>query len=192
MGAELSWWEIIKIGLGGGLVVAVFNHGVTWWKEKGNNKRMRIYSAIRMAVELEGFAVQCLNVCKEIEDYIILGTRGKLHGEIPKLGVYPDDIEWRLIESSLCARILQFKNEIELSQIRIKDPFMEAEEDSGQGLTVVSAETAKCGMRAWSLAKEVRKKHDLPEFKDEDFTGRAMDELQVIFERAREHYKPRD
>lgn len=187
-GISMNAGDIAKIALGSGGIAALISQGITffvgWKKESRSDGRMRRYSAIRIAVALETFAVQCNEVVWETEASINSdGHIGKEHGSIPAMGKYPNDIEWRLLDVELCAKILAFENEIELCRKNLSfaidvQPFRE------DIVQVVILETGKCGYRAWELAKTLRAMYKLPNFDPEEFTGATLVDLKRVHDAA--------
>lgn len=177
--------DIVKIALGSGVVAAVVSKGMELYfggrKEKENEERLRRYSAIRIAVELERFAVRCDEVADEVDNYIRTSEDedlklGKAHSQIPRLGNFSEDIDWKLIEVDLCAKILTFRNEIELCQKTINGWWEVCEFERFNH--AVLSESAKCGYQSWELARRIRGEYQLPPFDPEKFAMTTMKDLR--------------
>ena len=80
------------------VVGAVITQGVTWFRETRTQKLAAIYLAIRLAVTLEAFAIDCgflinKNSRAETGD----DDEGPC-GNLPSLGEYPKDADWKVLE----------------------------------------------------------------------------------------------
>lgn len=163
---SLTSGDIIKLVLSTGIFTALINQGITWlkdWrKDKEINERMAQYSALRIAIDLEAFAISCAKAISDSNFFSQTdGHAGSQHSKIPSLLEYPKDIDWRLIERSLCERTLALRNEIELCQGEI-DFWYEIDYECIP--SACCEQTGTCGYRAWKLANDLRKFYKLSSF----------------------------
>lgn len=187
--------DILKLALGSGVIAAIVNQGITWfmgWKKESQaNKRLRIYSALRIATLLEAFAINCR---KGVADAAVFsetnGDGGIVRSQMPELEKYPQDVEWKIIDSKLCASVLSIPNEVNLCQMTIDHWLDEGQFDDHSGafdehqrfmIGTYIRETAKCGLRAWEMAKEIRKKYKLPTFDPKEISGHEMEDLKDYY-----------
>lgn len=165
----MTWDEIIKIGLtglGGALVGGLINQGFQWLRDDRSANLHRQYAAIRVAVILEAFALECAKFITENDRHISSnGEDGASHTEMPQLIEYPKDLEWKLLDSDLLAQVLVLPNELIIGNRRIvsgDEAWGRGDEDLPQ--TMCSEECTTLGRRARQLASELRSKYKLPAF----------------------------
>ena len=163
---SINSWDIIKLALSAGVVTALINQGINWFKEWKKEKklieRLSQYSALRITIELETFAISCADVISDIDMYYdSAGHAGRKHTIIPILAEYSDDVDWKSLDICLCTRIFTLRNEIMLSQGAI-DFWYEIDDECVP--TTCREQTGKCGYRAWQLANELRNFYKLLQF----------------------------
>ena len=155
----LSWFDVISLVLGAGATSAVLTAGRDWWKESASSRKAARYAALRIAVALEKFALECAEL---IEDQEIFdsshGHAGKQHGNLPFFESYPLDIDWRVLKPDFASSALSVP--IELISASRTIAFM-WEIAPGESDTC-TAEAARCGLRMWDLAKKMRAHYQLP------------------------------
>ena len=165
---SLPWAEIFKLALSAGLTAAVFNQFAGWlrdrWKESATIRRDVVYLAARVAVILEEFAIECAEIISDNELYKqsdeIAGTwRSKL----PILREYPADADWKALTPSLMMRALSFRNELPVAATYIRF-WADVEPDPDTIAGACDAQAGKCGHRAWHIAAQLRRDHNLSEF----------------------------
>jgi hypothetical protein len=160
------WLEIAKV-LGTGVVAAALTHGVSWWrdsrKEKASNLRDARYLALRLAVILERFAIDCSEVVGLVDTYAASkGSAGSQTTKLPEIGEFPSDSDWKTIDPKLAARALEFVNELLMAQQKLNFSWHVSDED--QITEECADDAALLGLRAWDLAHQLRQRHDLPRF----------------------------
>jgi hypothetical protein len=157
---------IVTTALSTGLATAILNQGIGWWRDSRKDnvvtEREARYLAVRLAVLLEGFALDCADAIadKELHDSSE-GHAGRRHGTIPELAAYPDG-DWRALTPNLMGRCLSLRNELKLS-----DGHIAFWEDIGERDSIPQEavqQTGKCGYRAWLLATDLRKEYHLGTF----------------------------
>lgn len=147
---------------GTSFATAVFNQLFTSHRERKKLGRDAKYLAIRLAVILEQFAIECAERIAAMEMYqSSKGGAGSLFGKLPELPAYPEEAKWEALDANLLARALTLKNELPLS-----DRAIAFWEDIDR--TSIPAECAqqcgKCGYMAWELAVAIRAKYGFPPF----------------------------
>lgn len=140
------------------VVGAVITQGVTWFRETRTQKLAAIYLAIRLAVTLEAFAIDCgflinKNSRAETGD----DDEGPC-GNLPSLGEYPKDADWKVLEPGLANRVLSFRNDLAVSDETIE--FRWDMENAIQS-DACNDEAAKRGIQALNLAVDLREKYGL-------------------------------
>lgn len=165
---SLSWLEIAKLALSAGVATAAFNQSVSWLRDWHKDRRGRKldaqYSALRLAVILEAFALECATQLAEYDMYETSGANaGTLHTTLPKLKSYPEDLDWRLLDTELAARALTLPVEISFGEQGIAFMF-EATSDPDSVAQECAEKTAVYGLRAWKLAAALRSRYGFPAF----------------------------
>lgn len=193
VGMEIE--DIVKLALGSGVIAAIVNQVITWFigwkKELQENTRLRNYSALRIATLLEAFAINCRKGVAEADLFIETnGAGGKFESQMPELEKYPQDVEWKIIDPKLCASVLSVPNEVALCQMTIDHWIDEGQFDDHAGvftedqifvISIYIRETAKCGWWAWEIAKEARKKYELPIFEPKEISGHELKDLKNYY-----------
>lgn len=149
------------IGIFGVAVGAFITQGSTWIRETRIQKLAAKYLAMRLAVTLEEFAIDCgflinKNSRAETGD----DDEGPC-GNLPTLGEYPTDAAWNALEPGLANRALSFRNDLAVSGETIE--FRWDMENAIQS-EACNDEAAKRGIQALNLAVDLRKKYDLPPY----------------------------
>jgi len=165
----VSGWDIVKFALGTGVVTAVANNLLGWWrdwkKEGTTTIRDARYLAMRVAVTLDRFAIECANSIGDNELFSgSQGHAGTVHGRLPPLEEYPTDADWKALDPSLSARALSLRNDLRLSEGIIKFWWEIEPGDQGILMTTCDGQAGTCGYRAWQLAADMRRHYGLPEF----------------------------
>jgi hypothetical protein len=116
----ISGWDIVKFVLGTGITTAVFNQLFGWirdWrKESRTNTQEATYAAMRLAVTLESFTIQCSDKVGDIEDAQKEGrVLGKDFYTLPTIPDYASDIDWKALDPSFATRSLSIRNEANLT-----------------------------------------------------------------------------
>ncbi len=186
-----EWLDIPKFAVPTGLVVAVMNFGLTWFKDQHNDKttaeRDAKYLALRLAVIFEKFAIECAGAitCDSLYDEFG-GHAGCPNTGIPTLLDYPADADWKALDAALSAKALSFWNDILQGKQSIG--FM-WDYDPGSVSLECNEQCGKCGSRAWALASELRRRYRLPSFDHTaswDFLSTLKKQTDRVEKRARE------
>lgn len=153
----IEFWKLVAAT---GILSAFATAFLSWLREifaaRFRDRNEASYLAMRIAVQLEGYAVTCF-------DYVISADEHfKQHsGASPKSPpeplTYPSDANWRVLEVRLADEALSFLNEVSLARhsanfaaVFENNPFEQ------------SREMEELGGRAWRLAVELRERYALP------------------------------
>lgn len=193
----MEFSTILVTALSTGFATAVLNQLFGWWRESRKEvnvaERDARYIAIRLAVILERFALDCAEAIAAQEMFDMHdGHAGKPHGKLPDLAPYPDEVDWKTLKPEFLARALTLRNELILS-----DASIEFWEDIDR--TTVSGECdwqcGKCGYMAWTLAAEMRARYALGAFEPDKSAWNAVKTLKEyhdkVLHRAVENAMPR-
>jgi len=125
-------------------------------------KREARYLAQRLSIILEKFAVDCANVVadNELADSSG-GTAGERHSSLPIFGSFPSDADWKAIDPDLMDRVMSMPNELELAGQKIGF-WWNVVGDEDCMATEADHQAGRCGLRAWLLAAELRKRCGIP------------------------------
>lgn len=162
----MEWSTIFATALSTGLATALLNQGIGWWRETASQKstleRDARYLAIRVAVILERFAIDCADAIADQDLFSSSsGHAGRRHATIPKLAEYPSDADWKALRADLLASALTLRNEISLSDSKISF-WEEIDRDCIPG--ECKQQCGKCGYIAWLLAADLRSHYALGDF----------------------------
>lgn len=194
---SLNFSNIVQLVLGTGFVTALFNQGIGWvrdWrKDKTVNNRMALYSAARLATQLESFCIVCARAILESDRYTGSGGRdGNEEFKIPELGDFPNDIEWKSIEPKLCAKVLTLRNIITLSHGEIHDGvYYLSPGDEMEGHQVYCEQTGLRGFLAWQVAIDLRDHYGLPSFDPKQVSWDVEKIIKEYHDKAKENLSKR-
>lgn len=147
--------EILKI-VGTGVVAAALTVGLTWLKETTLARRVRIYSAIQVAVTLEGFALAC---SKELASNDLANQvppdEGISAPSFPNFPPYPSDVDWKSLPPLLMADAIAMPNDVEGKRHNLS--FMYDATGDEEDLILVSTQRiAESALHALELASQLR------------------------------------
>lgn len=174
-----------------------------WLFVRRENKKSGDYAALRLAVSLEAFAIECterirkvwdyLEAINQWEDYIDGRTQGDENEpkypdaveeilSLPELGPFPEDVAWKYVRSELFSNAFSLPNEVVLSNRAIRQWPLEYDEE-GQCKTWECLEQCSIkGFKAWELACNLRKAHGLPPFDSKIKLSNVFDSLKKEYE----------
>ncbi|GLI93591.1 hypothetical protein [Methylocystis echinoides] len=161
---EPSTWDWATLGntfVGAGVGTALVQSLFSLIRERAQTKKQATYLATRLAITLEFFAQACAELISTNRNAET--PRGHEFPAwkrlLPDLPTYPDDAGgWLAIDRSLADRCLHLRNKIYASQQAIDFTTDFATHELGDTL---DEEAAACGLEAWKLALELRKKYKL-------------------------------
>ena len=153
--------EFLAVIFGSGVVATAVTIGAEWIREERTEKRDLRYLAMRVAVILEKFAIDCSNLVVENEAYDTSdGEAGSFSSKLPDLPPFPTDADWKSVDPVLASRVLSLQNEVYLTQFSVSDVWGVHEPDEiGK---IVNGQAGKCGAKAFGLAHALRTAANLP------------------------------
>jgi hypothetical protein len=148
----LNWAQTI---VGAGLGTALVQPLITLYRDRRKKKSQASYTAVRLAVILEEFVVKCIFRAWHDQADLAEGAH-KLSCDLPALASYPQDLNWKSLDSRLAGQALAFPNEIASASMSCQFQGLR------EGNSVASlTETIIAGVSAWMLAQALRKKYSL-------------------------------
>lgn len=162
----LEVWDIVKIAAGSGVVAALMNSVIVWFKEGKQRKQQRHLEAeidaIHLISKLDALAVKCAKNYWEFHDLwgSVRGTEyeGKIGCEKPVLDINQDSLS--KIDRSLACRIAWLENDVRLGSDGIRDRWVEYL-DLEDALAADANLVGYFGYEALLVAKELRLKYKL-------------------------------
>lgn len=163
---SLTWLDILKLALSTGVVAALvsplFGLLRDWIRDREAAKRDGRYLALRLAVIFEGFAIACADLISANDDQREIFKVPEVGcSQLPPLGEYPTDADWKSLDPAFSAQALAFRNELAISVSTVQ-AMLRLDELSASGECDMQA--GKSGFRAWELATNLRHAYSLPEF----------------------------
>jgi hypothetical protein len=155
--------DILKIATSSSILTALLGWGLNHlFVHRPNLKREARYLAQRIAVVLEKYAADCANSISEKQLYDESGgNAGRPQLTLPGIELLPDGAEWKTIDSDLMDRVLSMPNELALANQAIM--FWWNEVDDPDRMRMEGEDQVReCGLRAWSLASELRERCGIP------------------------------
>lgn len=177
--------EIITLFFGSSLLTALLVFMLGWvkdWIKETRTKKMAAqYSALRLAVLLESFAIASAdNIAENASFESSDGHMGHNTTEIPPIGDMPEDIDWQALDPSLSAQILTLPNELVLAKITLSGfwEVCDPEDFSSQ----YRHQAGYLGYRAWEIAQNLRIKYALSTFEPKNNSWNIKEYLQPHFD----------
>ncbi|MDQ0837855.1 hypothetical protein [Sphingomonas faeni] len=161
----MSWAsDFITIAGPAGLISGSLTHYLAGRREKWTSQRQARYLGLQVAIILERFAGDCINLVSEIDTGAQLSHNPEsLPTKIPELQEFPkDDLGWRAMDSTLAHRVMSVHVDRNASQGAVTDDMMYC------GATSAPFECARqaaiLGWQSWQTAEAVRNAYGLPRY----------------------------
>ncbi len=150
--------------LGTGVLSAVLAVIIGKWLdiliEKHKNKKDKDYAAIRLAIIFENYAIECSNSISRHEAEFSKDSHESKSWSLisiknPELEKFPDDLNWKELDSGLLSTVLSYKNAIKLTEVCNYGNYFSISyrERLSELLEIIGYH----GYRAWKLSKSLRK-----------------------------------
>lgn len=152
------------IGAGAALLGVALSFGRDWFVQRLKDGQQRTFVAIRLAAELEDFAVRCALAGSDHgepqmrdygqEEYV-------LRYPTPKLEIDYSEYEWRLIPKDLLLRILEMPHIVRRAHdcLDAVSEFVAGPPDYVEFYVERSLRFGRLGMAALELAQDLRVRH---------------------------------
>lgn len=111
-------WEALLVGGMGGVVSVMLTQLISIIRDRFTSRRNTLYGALRVAIVLERYAHACHSHIMTTEGDLDAGAEGKSYN-IPDIDKYPEDVEWKYINTELANDALSVVNEISKTQSKL-------------------------------------------------------------------------
>lgn len=154
-----------------GLIGVVVGSAISWLQnflsEKTSIDRHAKYLAVRVAWTLNKYVIECSYVVNDdgYNEYSQRSSDGTLEPQVkvPKSPQYPEDVDWRSIDSNLMYELLSFASKVSVADNHIAGThFYASPPDYEEFFEERQYQYACLGLKALSLEQELRKTYGLP------------------------------
>ena len=133
-----------------------------WFLARKDQKRDAHYLAVQVVFCLEEYVEGCAEVAKDSGYIVSLDYRMEPKSERPSPPDYPDNINWKSIDSDLMTRILFFPREVRTVDSQIDHLFKNLLFiDHEFGFEERQLQYARLGLLAHGIIKDLRKDYDI-------------------------------
>ncbi len=160
---SIGWVDVLKISASSSVLTTFIGWGLNhFFVHRATLKRDARYLAQRLAIVLEKYAVDCANSITDNNLHDSSGGQaGERHVVLPDIGSFPAEADWKAIDPDLMDRVLSMPNELVLADQAISFWWnVVGDEDCMR--TEANDQAGECGLRAWLLASELRKRCGIP------------------------------
>jgi hypothetical protein len=163
--------------LGSGVVAAFASHLMASRLESKRTSASARYWAIRTAIELERFALDCAHTVSDHRDFReSRGSMGEPASALPTLTPFAEGTDWKSLAQELVAQALQLP--LEINNAKNSIAFMSRVAGADDVEDECCDQAAINGNRALDLAKRFRKRYELPALRLENAKWEFSESLQ--------------
>lgn len=187
---QVSLTSVITIIGSTGVLSAICTHlfGMfrDWRKEEKEKKKAASYAALRLAVIMEAYALDCAECSADVQtNHSSNGCAGMLHYPLPPIGQYPDDVDWKSLKLSYSTDLLSFPNEVAHYNTIIHGANEFGDPDA-DGSFECGGYCAVQGLKAWNIAVALRKEYGIEPFIFSDGMWNIEEDLKSYQDRFHE------
>ncbi len=154
--------DLVLVFLGSGAGVAITSLILEHWRHKRSRTESARHLAIRIAFELEGYAIDC---AEKANDHQLAcssaGHAGTYLGTVPAPPSLPESTAYSLIDADVLEAILDFPQRCKMASSEAAF-WWDAVGDMDCVRTAASGNTIKMGALAIRIAQRLRQRHRLP------------------------------
>lgn len=187
-------WDIVKIAAGSGVVTAVVNFAVTWFKEGKQRQAQRRFEAeidaIHLISKLDALAVECANNYWEFHD-LWSQSRGTpeenhLYCSKPSLDIPSEHLS--KIDRTLACRIAWLENDVNLGVNGIRARW-EAHLDTDEARAADANLVGYFGHEALSVSRKLKSTYKLNSKRDQWGMSRIEEQLSKCAGQTEKFFK---
>ncbi|PJO47207.1 hypothetical protein [Brucella pituitosa] len=159
--SENDWLDLLKIIIGAGVGTAVAQGIFALARDERTKKSKADFLALQLAINLEAFARQCIELDRENEAAEQFPDQEfpDWSAILPSISPTPDDIDgWRSLDQNMVGRYYNLWAERDAEQKSLSEVVYHVEDDLEE---YVALSVEKLGTRALKLATEIRTRHNL-------------------------------
>ncbi|MGF7160252.1 hypothetical protein FHS85_001875 [Rhodoligotrophos appendicifer] len=189
----MEWPQIIALGLGSGLISALFTFGLGYWKEHYFIKKAQqidaTYLGLRITNSLDRFIIDTGQALSDYNNHLFSkGEEGAPLGKVWSIPQFPEDNSWKYLDLALSARLLNLSTETTLEWNAIKEMAEfggreEADDALARGY-------ARMGLQAHTLASDIRELYNIPALPQNPGLKWSMHVMEGFAREGREQFTP--
>lgn len=169
---DMTWADVFKIVLGGGLVL-LGNILVQWWTDRRDNRKLKrdaSASALLAAIALEVFADRCIRLYEGRRHLDNHGRDNSHFQALPPEPEFNDKIDWTAIDPSLADETLTFGHLVRKRAAGLKPEkaWQDYRTDTTQMSEDLKERALELARTAVDLASSLRKRHGLRSREDQE------------------------
>ncbi|KAB2795935.1 hypothetical protein F9K87_16160 [Brucella anthropi] len=156
-----DWLDLVKIVVGAGIGTAVVQWLASIAADERSKKSKADFLALQLAINLEAFARQCIELDRENEfaEHHPDQQFPDWSATLPSISQTPDDIDgWRSLDQNMVGRYYNLWADRDAEQKSLSEALYHVEDDLEE---YVALSVEKLGSRALKLATEIRTRHGL-------------------------------
>lgn len=159
--ADIELLDWIKIVAGAGVGTAIVQGFVALARDERAKKSKADFLALQLAIALEAFARQCIDLDheNEVAEHHPDEQYPNWSAKLPTIGQTPDDVDgWRSLDQNLVGRFFNLKADRDEEQKGLHEILYHVEDDLEE---YVALSVERLASRALKLATEIRTRHGL-------------------------------
>lgn len=151
----LDWTKLWPLVLTSSVIAAFLTYGLGLLKDWFNRSRDADFAALYVALTLEDYASRCASVVGDIDTFwSSRGHAGSSHGNVPELGAFGTDVEWKALGVKLTSKALSFRIRIGHTREMLTDLSQHVNEEI---VEEAHDQAVKLGLDALTAADRFRK-----------------------------------
>jgi hypothetical protein len=156
----LSWKEVLGFSVTAGVVTWLLSTAFAVGRESLDKRKNSRYHALRVALALEHFAMDCARAISDYADWD--ASQGSVGSPLPKLPelALGEEVDWKTLHTALVEQILSLPNQVKHANGSID--FMWQVTSPDDDVTEGPEQAGLLGYQAVTLAKRLRGRYKLP------------------------------
>lgn len=150
----LDWTKLWPLILTSSVIAAFLTYCLGLLKDRLNRNRDADFAALFVALSLEEYASRCASVVGDIGTFwSSSGNAGTSHGNVPELGSFKSDIEWKALGIKLTSKALSFRVRVAHTREMLSDLSQHINEEI---VEEARDHAVKLGLEASAIAETFR------------------------------------